>query len=374
MTIETKVVRAGVAQDPTFGAVIPPIYLSSTFSFEEYGVKRLYDYTRSGNPTRDLFAGALAELEGGAGALITSTGMSSVLLVLQLLKPSDLIVAPHDCYGGTFRLLNALADKGSFLVEYHDVTTPAGLAASVARKPRILWIETPSNPILRITDVREVVRRCQATGTLVVVDNTLLSPALQQPLALGADLVVHSTTKYLNGHSDVVGGAVVARDQALFEELAWWCNCLGIGGSPFDAWLQVRGVRTLFPRIRQHVENTEQVVEAGFASGRRFASWGSQTSSRATSETSVSTRSTSSLIASMTTSARPTRSPFGSAISRALAASRSGLVRNLRARVFAWASMPFLICSGLRSCSETSMPEATHHPAMSAPIVPAPIT
>lgn len=265
MSIETRAVRAGVAQDSEHGAVIPPIHLSTNYTFASYGQKRAYDYTRSGNPTRDLLAGALADLEGGANACITASGMAAVHLVVQLLRPDDLIVAPHDCYGGTFRLLNGLAAKGAFRVEYHDLTTESGLIGAVARRPRILWIETPSNPLLRVTDIRKAVRLAERGGgpqALVVVDNTFLSPALQRPLELGADLVVHSTTKYLNGHSDVVGGAVIARDLALFEELAWWNNCLGLGGAPFDAWLLTRGVRTLFPRIRQHQENAAAVVEA----------------------------------------------------------------------------------------------------------------
>ncbi|HEX5829568.1 MAG TPA: cystathionine gamma-synthase [Gemmatimonadaceae bacterium] len=218
--------------------------------------------TRSGNPTRDHLASALAELEGGAGAVVTSTGMSAVALVAQLLRPGDLLVAPHDCYGGTYRLLNALARKGHFDVAFVDQTCPATLAAALARRPRLLWVETPSNPLLRITDLRHAASAGHAAGALVVADNTFLSPALQQPLALGADVVVHSTTKYLNGHSDVVGGAVVAADAALHEELAWWANCLGVTGAPFDSYLTLRGVRTLFARMRAHVENASAVVAA----------------------------------------------------------------------------------------------------------------
>jgi cystathionine gamma-synthase len=256
----TRAVRAGIATDSSHGAVVPPIHLSSTFAFEGFGKPRAYDYTRSGNPTRSQLADAIAELECGAGAIVTSTGMSAVTLVLQLVKPGELVIAAHDCYGGTQRLLRALAAKGHFRVEFRDLTTEAERRELEAA--RLVWIETPSNPLLRITDIRNVASRAHAAGALVVVDNTFLSPALQQPLALGADLVVHSTTKYLNGHSDVVGGAVVTRDSALAQDLAWWANCLGITGAPFDSYLTLRGIRTLYPRIRQHEENARALVGA----------------------------------------------------------------------------------------------------------------
>lgn len=256
----TAAVRAGIATDRHHRAVVPPIHLSSTFAFEGYGRQPAYDYTRSGNPTRDLLAAALAELEHGTGAVITSSGMSAVSLVLQLLRPGDLLVAPHDCYGGTYRVMAALAAKGLFDVVFTDLTDPAQLAAACARGPRVLWVETPSNPLLRITDLRAAAACCRATGALLVADNTFLSPALQKPIDLGADVVVHSTTKYLNGHSDVVGGAVIARDPALHEELAWWANCLGVTGAPFDSFLTLRGLRTLHVRMPVHLENTAAVV------------------------------------------------------------------------------------------------------------------
>lgn len=256
----TRAVRAGIATDTSHGAVVPPIHLTSTFAFERFGKPRTFDYTRSGNPTRSQLADALAELECGAGAIVTSTGMSAVTLVLQLVKPGELVVAAHDCYGGTQRLLRALAARGAFDLELLDLAGDAAFAPS--RPPRIVWIETPSNPLLRITDIRRVAAAAHAAGALVVVDNTFLSPALQLPLSLGADVVVHSTTKYLNGHSDVVGGAVVTRDSALSQELGWWANCLGITGAPFDSFLTLRGIRTLYPRIRQHEENARALVGA----------------------------------------------------------------------------------------------------------------
>jgi cystathionine gamma-synthase len=258
----TRAVRAGICSDRHHGAVVPPIHLSSTFSFEGFNRKREFDYTRSGNPTRSLLAEALAELEGGASAVVTSTGMSAITTVLQLLKPGDLVVAAHDCYGGTHRLLKALSSHGHFDVVQIDLTALGAEAEVTRQRPRLVWIETPSNPLLRITDIRSVAAAAHAVGALVVADNTFLSPALQQPIAFGADLVVHSTTKYLNGHSDVVGGAVVARDTALGEELAWWANCLGLTGSPFDSYLTLRGLRTLYARMAQHILNTKVVVEA----------------------------------------------------------------------------------------------------------------
>jgi cystathionine gamma-synthase len=257
----TRAVRAGLNADAQHGAVIPPLHLSSTFSFHGFGAKRQYDYTRSGNPTRDLLGQALAELEEGAGAVVTSTGMSAITLVAHLLGPGDLLVAPHDCYGGTHRLLSALARKAHFDVLFIDQGNATAVARALDKRPRMWWIETPSNPLLRIVDIRSLAAQAHARGALVVADNTFLSPALQQPLTLGADIVVHSTTKYINGHSDVVGGAVVVRDAALLEEVAWWANCLGLTGAPFDSFLTLRGVRTLHARVRAHLENTAAVVE-----------------------------------------------------------------------------------------------------------------
>jgi len=257
----TSAVRSGLCSDLHHGSVVPPIHLSSNFTFAGFGQPRTYDYTRSGNPTRDLLACALAEAEGGAGAVVTSTGMSAVHLVLQLLQPGDLVVAPFDCYGGTWRLLEACAAKGAFRILFADLSDPVQREAALDAGPRLVWVETPSNPLLRITDLRAVCRQAARIGALVAADNTFLSPALQRPLELGADLVVHSTTKYLNGHSDVVGGAVVARDPQLLEDVAWWANCLGLTGSPFDSYLTLRGLRTLHARMRVHLENAAAVVE-----------------------------------------------------------------------------------------------------------------
>jgi cystathionine gamma-synthase len=257
----TRAVRAGIATDLHHGAVVPPIHLSSTFAFEGFGKKRLYDYTRTGNPTREYLANALAELEDGEGAVVTSTGMSAVALVLQLVRPGDLILAAHDCYGGTHRILRSLAARGQFDVEFVNLSAEGAAETVRLRRPKLLWIETPSNPILRVTNLAQVIEAGHEGGAIVAVDNTFLSPVLQRPIEFGADLVIHSTTKYLNGHSDVVGGAVVAADAALAEELAWWANCLGITGAPFDSFLTLRGVRTLHARMRVHCENAARVVE-----------------------------------------------------------------------------------------------------------------
>ena len=258
----TAAVRAGIDRDEAFGAVTPPLVLSSNFSFAGFNDKRTYDYTRSGNPTRDLLAEALAELEGGVGCVVTATGMAAITLVLNaLLKPGDRLVVPHDAYGGSWRLFNALAAKGAFELSTVDLTSPRALSDALALGPAVVWIETPSNPLLRITDLRFVIEAAHAVGAKVVVDNTFLSPALQRPIAFGADVVVHSTTKYINGHSDVVGGAVIAREAAVHEQLGWWANCLGITGSPFDSFLTLRGLRTLDARLRVHERNTATLVD-----------------------------------------------------------------------------------------------------------------
>ena len=260
-SIKTRTVRAALETDTQHGAVVPPIHLTSTFAFSGYGEKREYDYSRSGNPTRDALGRALADLEGGAGAVVTASGMGAVSLVTQLLKPDQVVVVPHDCYGGTYRLFNALNLRGALTVRFVDFQDSAALAAAIADKPALVWIETPSNPLLRIVDIAAVAGRAKAAGALVVADNTFLSPVWQQPLALGADLVVHSTTKYLNGHSDIVGGVVIAATNELHEQVRWWGNCIGVTGAPFDSFLTLRGLRTLHVRMRAHGENAQRIAE-----------------------------------------------------------------------------------------------------------------
>ena len=257
----TTAARHGVNADPTHGAVMPPLYLSSNYSFDGLEGKRRYDYTRSGNPTRDVLAETLAQLEGGCGAVVTATGMAAVDLALCSLEPGDLLIAPHDLYGGTHRLLCARARRGHFEVAFVDQNDDGALDAAFARGPKLILIETPSNPLMRVVDVADICARAHAVGCRAAVDNTFLSPALQQPIALGADLAVHSTTKYINGHSDVVGGCVVARDPADLERLSWWANCLGVTGAPFDAWLTLRGVRTLFARVERQQATAGRIAD-----------------------------------------------------------------------------------------------------------------
>jgi cystathionine gamma-synthase len=260
--IATRSVRAGLESDALHGSVVPPIYLSTNFAFEGYKQPRQYDYTRSGNPTRDQLAGALTDLEGGAGAVVTCTGLAAITLILATLPAGARVVAPFDCYGGTYRLLAALEKKGNLIVDFIDQSDAAELAAALGQKPALVWIETPSNPLLRIVDIQAVADASHAAGALVAADNTFLSPVWQQPLALGADLVMQSTTKYLNGHSDVVGGAVIAATVELTQNLAWWANAIGVTGAPFDSFMTLRGVRTLHARARVHAENTAVVVRA----------------------------------------------------------------------------------------------------------------
>ena len=257
----TSAVRASIESDTQFGAVVPPLHLSSNYTFAGFGEPRKYDYTRSGNPTRDALADALAELEGGAGAVVTASGMGALTLLTQFLRPGDTIIAPHDCYGGTYRLLEQQSLKGLFDVEFIDQTDLVELRAVCARvRPRIILTESPSNPVLRISDLAAISEIATACGALFAVDNTFLSPALQNPIAFGADLVIHSTTKYINGHSDVVGGAMVAATRELAEECAYWANVIGITGAPFDSFLTLRGLRTLHPRIRQHEESATLIA------------------------------------------------------------------------------------------------------------------
>lgn len=257
----TQAVRAAIESDTQHGAVVPPLHLSSNYSFAGLNEPRQYDYTRSGNPTRDALGQALAELEGGAGAVVTASGMGALTVLTQLLAPGDTIVAPHDCYGGTYRLFEQQSKKGLFDVEFVDQTDLEALRAVCANvKPAIILTESPSNPLLRIADLEAISAIAKDSDALFAVDNTFLSPALQNPIEFGADLVIHSTTKYINGHSDVVGGAIVAATDELAKQCAYWANVIGITGAPFDSFLTLRGVRTLHPRIRQHEESATLIA------------------------------------------------------------------------------------------------------------------
>lgn len=257
---ETIAASHGVADDPAFGAVAPALYLSSTFEFEGFEKQRKYDYGRGANPTRDLLSEALAKLEGGAGATITASGTSAIDLLVSRLRAGDLVIAPHDSYGGTLRLLEARAGLGQIRLRLVDQGDAEAFAAALADGPALVLIETPSNPLMRVVDIAALAKAAKAAGAIVVVDNTFLSPALQQPISLGADYVLHSTTKYLNGHSDVIGGAVVAADRANADAIRDWANVVGSTASPFDAWLTLRGLRTLFARMERSERSAANIA------------------------------------------------------------------------------------------------------------------
>ncbi|WP_274001862.1 O-succinylhomoserine (thiol)-lyase [Vibrio parahaemolyticus] len=257
----TIAVRTGIESDSQYHAVVPPIYLSTNYGFPAFGEVPKYDYTRSGNPNRGLLESALSELESGKGAVVTNCGTSALnLWVSAFLGPDDLIVAPHDCYGGTYRLFNTRANKGDFKVQFVDQSDEQSLEAALAKKPKLILLETPSNPLVRVVDIAAVCEKAKQVGALVAVDNTFLTPVYQKPLDLGADFVIHSTTKYINGHSDVIGGVVITKTEAHAEELAWWGNCIGATGTPFDSYMTLRGIRTLGARMRVHEESSQHVL------------------------------------------------------------------------------------------------------------------
>ncbi|MBE4008354.1 O-succinylhomoserine (thiol)-lyase [Vibrio parahaemolyticus] len=257
----TIAVRTGIESDSQYHAVVPPIYLSTNYGFPAFGEVPKYDYTRSGNPNRGLLESALSELESGKGAVVTNCGTSALnLWVSAFLGPDDLIVAPHDCYGGTYRLFNTRANKGDFKVQFVDQSDEQALEAALAKKPKLILLETPSNPLVRVVDIAAVCEKAKQVGALVAVDNTFLTPVYQKPLDLGADFVIHSTTKYINGHSDVIGGVVITKTEVHAEELAWWGNCIGATGTPFDSYMTLRGIRTLGARMRVHEESSQHVL------------------------------------------------------------------------------------------------------------------
>lgn len=257
----TLAVQAGIGKDPAYHDVIPPLHLSSTFQIQGIEKKGPYEYSRTRNPTRDTLARALADLEGGENACVTASGMAAITLALHLLNKDDLLLAPYDCYGRAYRLMQALSEKGHFRLKFVDMYNKAGLDEAFSEAPRMVFVETPSNPVMRTADIADICARAKKHGALVAVDNTFLSPILQQPLALGADLVIHSNTKFLNGHSDIVGGAVIAKTKELWTELDFWSNSLGVIGAPFDCYMTLRGMRTLELRIKQAQENAMTVAQ-----------------------------------------------------------------------------------------------------------------
>ncbi|QOI10876.1 cystathionine gamma-synthase [Blochmannia endosymbiont of Colobopsis nipponica] len=257
----TIAVRSGLNNDEQYGCVVSPITLSTTYNFYDLNIPRLYDYSRRRNPTRDVVQKTLADLECGVGAIITSSGMSAIhLLCTVFLTPGDLVIAPHDCYGGSYRLLSSLSERKFCRVQFVNQTDKNALTTALSAHPKLIFIETPSNPLLRVADILDICSIAHEAKSICVVDNTIMSPVLQQPLLLGADLVVHSCTKYLNGHSDVVAGAIVAKDVDLVEKILWWGNTLGVTGGAFDSYQLLRGIRTLFPRINQQQSNAQSIL------------------------------------------------------------------------------------------------------------------
>ena len=258
----TRAVHAGVAKDESFNSVTTPIYPSSTFRFDKVGVTRGgFDYTRTGNPTRRAAEENIASLEGGVSGHCTATGMAACAAVLHLLKSGDHVITGHDIYGGTYRLMSTLFSGLGVEFSFVDMTRVENVRAAVRSNTKMIWVETPSNPILRIVDLKAVADIARSIGAISVADNTFLSPYFQRPIELGIDIVLHSTTKYINGHSDVVGGAIVCVDAALGQEVGFRVNALGLGEAPFDAWLVLRGVKTLGLRMERHQENAFRVAE-----------------------------------------------------------------------------------------------------------------
>ena len=257
---ETTLTLAGQTVDDSFNSVVPPLYQSAIFQFDDVGETKGFDYTRSGNPTRASLEETLADLDGGAGAVACATGMAAVSTVTSLFDADAHLICAHDCYGGTERLFSHLTDQGKLSVSYEDLSDREALANAVRPETEALWVETPSNPLLRIVDLEALSEFADAHDLLLIVDNTFLSPLLQRPIDYGADLVVYSTTKYLNGHSDVVGGAIIARTEALADELDFTANAHGTVSAPFDSWLVLRGAKTLPVRLRQHETNARAIA------------------------------------------------------------------------------------------------------------------
>src|SRR6516225_12417571 len=255
----TRAIHAGQGADPATGATVVPIYATSTFTQEGPGEHKGYEYSRSGNPTRTALETCLAALEGGEQGLAFASGLAATMAVLSILRPGDEVVAAADLYGGTYRLLERVFRPWGLVARYTDDASPAGFARLMTAKTKLVWIETPTNPLLQLLDIAALADLAHKGGALLAVDNTFASPYLQQPLRLGADLVVHSTTKYLGGHSDVVGGAVVGPGE-LLKGIAFYQNAVGGVPGPFDAYLTLRGLKTLAVRMDRHCANAKQLA------------------------------------------------------------------------------------------------------------------
>ncbi|KKW17282.1 MAG: Cystathionine gamma-synthase [Candidatus Magasanikbacteria bacterium GW2011_GWA2_50_22] len=261
MRFKTKLIHTGAKKDTTFNSVTMPIYATSTFAFDELGKNKGYDYTRSGNPTRAALEENIAALEGGVGCSITATGMAAIHTAMLFLKPGDHIIANTDIYGGTYRLFNDVLKPLGYKFSFVDMTDLDAVKNSVTANTKMIWIETPSNPFLHVTDIAGVVAIAKKGKILTIADNTFLSPYFQRPLELGVDIVAHSTTKYLNGHSDVVGGAIVYSTKELRERGNFLVNATGVSGSPFDSWLVLRGIKTLALRMEAHQKNALAIAQ-----------------------------------------------------------------------------------------------------------------
>ncbi len=252
MHFETRCVHTGVDKDSAYNSCITPIYPTSTFYWDDLKTNRGYDYTRSGNPTRRALEENLANLEGGIDCRATCTGMSAILAAMQIFRPGDHIITGHDIYGGTYRLFaNVLTEQG-YSFSFVNMGNMANVEAAIGPNTKGIWLETPSNPLLNVVDMSAVCEVARRHNLTVISDNTFLSPYLQRPFEFGVDVVIHSTTKYLNGHSDVVGGCVITRKQEHADRVGYIVNAMGLGCSPFDAWLVLRGVKTLGPRMEAH--------------------------------------------------------------------------------------------------------------------------
>lgn len=252
MQFETKCVHVGVDKDSNYNSCITPIYPTSTFRWIDVQTNKGFDYTRSGNPTRRALEESIAALEGGVDCRATCTGMSAITCVMHLFKPGDHIIAGNDIYGGSYRIFTNVFSHLGIKFSLVNMRDLAAVRKALTPETKCLWIETPSNPLLNIVDIAAITQIARESGAITIADNTFLSPYLQRPFEFGVDIVVHSTTKYLNGHSDVVGGAVVSRESALAERVGYLHNALGLGCSPFDAWLVLRGIKTLGPRMEAH--------------------------------------------------------------------------------------------------------------------------
>lgn len=258
--IETLCVHQDTIRDTTFNSVTTPIYATSTFAFDRPGKTKGFDYSRTANPTRSALEGCLAALEHGAGATATATGMAAETTVMGLFDAGSHIIAGHDLYGGTYRLFADVLSKRGLAFSFVDMREIDNITAAIRPETRAVWVETPSNPLLNLVDIAAVSALARARDLITIVDNTFMSPCLQQPLGLGADIVVHSTTKYLNGHSDLVGGAAISKTKELAEKVAFLASALGTSCSPFDAWLVLRGLKTLACRMVAHERNARALA------------------------------------------------------------------------------------------------------------------